>query len=290
MSDDAAQPPAHEPAAAPPHPPHPPQDPPAPAHHEHAHHEPAHHQHVHAKRPTHRTWGSFSVVAVLVLAGLLFTANARLAGGVDARQPQDLAGLVEAESDRAVALQEDVDRLQAEVDALTDAQVEQVPPQDAEVAALRSLAAGRVAVTGPGLTVRLWDAPADVPRPDWVTNDYLVVHQQDLQAVINSLWAGGAEAMSLQGQRVITTSAYRCVGNVLRLHGEIYSPPYEVRAIGDPEELLEALEASPEVQRYLDYVDAIGLGWSVDEETEIALDAYAGAGGLRYATVPEEGA
>ena len=239
-------------------------------------------------RPARHGWGSFAVVAVLIMAGVLFTANAKLAGGVDARQPQDLAGLVEVEADRAAVLQEEVDRLQAEVDELTDAVVVDLPKADADRAALTSFAAGRVAVTGPGVTVQLWDAPADVPRPDWVTNDYLVVHQQDLQAVINSLWAGGAEAMTLQGERVITTSAFRCVGNVLRLHGRIYSPPYVVQAIGDPEELVEALEASPDIQRYLDYVDAIGLGWSVDEESELELAAYTGAGGLRYADLPED--
>jgi len=237
-----------------------------------------------------RAWGTFGVIAVLMLAGILFTANARLAGGVDARQPQDLAGLVDAEADRAGTLADEVDRLQAEVDELTDAQVPTVSGEDAELAELTALAAGRVAVTGPGLTVKLWDAPTDVPRPDWVTNDYLVVHQQDLQAVINALWAGGAEAMSLQGERVISTSAYRCVGNVLRLHGQIYSPPYVVQAIGDPEELAEALEDSPEIQEYLDYVDVIGLGWSVDEETELELGAYTGAGDLRYASVPEDDA
>jgi uncharacterized protein YlxW (UPF0749 family) len=241
-----------------------------------------------APAPNRRVWGTFGVVAVLMLAGILFTANARLAGGVDARQPQDLAGLVNSESDRAGTLQDEVDDLQAEVNALTDAQVTTIPGADAEQAELVSLAAGRVAVTGPGLTVKLWDAPSDVPRPSWVTNDYLVVHQQDLQAVINALWAGGAEAMSLQGERVISTSAFRCVGNVLRLHGQIYSPPYVVRAIGDPEKLMAALDASPEVLNYRDYVDAIGLGWSVDTESELELDAYTGADELRYATVPED--
>lgn len=241
-----------------------------------------------AARPARYGWGTLAVVAVLMMAGVLFTANAKLAGGVDARQPQDLAGLVDVEASRVGVLQDEVDGLQGEVDRLTDAAVDHLPSADAERAALTALAAGRVAVTGPGVTVQLWDAPADVPRPDWVTNDYLVVHQQDLQAVINALWAGGAEAMTLQGERVITTSAFRCVGNVLRLHGQIYSPPYVVQAIGDPERLMEALEASPEVQRYQDYVDAIGLGWSVDEESELALAAYTGGSGLRYADVPEE--
>ena len=54
-------------------------------------------------------------------------------------------------------------------------------------------------------------------------------------------WAGGAEAMALQDQRVTATTAFRCVGNVLSLGGRVYSPPYEVRAIGDPRRLRVAL-------------------------------------------------
>ena len=240
------------------------------------------------RRPPGRSgWGTLGVVGVLALAGVLFTANARIAGGVDGRQPQDFAQLVQAESDRVGELQVQVDQLQGEVDRLTDAGSGEMPGQDTEQRELTAFAAGRVEVTGPGLVVRLWDAPDNVPRPDWVTNDYLVVHQQDLQAVINSLWAGGAEAMTLQDQRVISTSAFRCSGNVLRLHGQIYSPPYEVRAIGDPDTLLDALNASPEILEYLDYVDAIGLGWSVEQKTDLDLPPFSGNTEFRYAAVLE---
>jgi len=240
------------------------------------------------RRPPGRSgWGTFGLVGVLALAGVLFTANARIAGGIDARQPQDFAHLVQAESDRVGELQVQVDQLQGEVDRLTDAGSGQMPGVDPEARDLTAFAAGRVGATGPGLVVRLWDAPGNVPRPDCVTNDYLVVHQQDLQAVINSLWAGGAEAMTLQDQRVISTSAFGCVGNVLRLQGQLYSPPYEVRAIGDPDTLLDALHASPEILEYLDYVDAIGLGWSVEKRTDLDLPPYTGNTELRYAAVPE---
>lgn len=234
-----------------------------------------------------RGWGTLSVVGVLILAGVLFSANARIAGGVDARQPQDLAQLVEAEVARAAELQLQVDRLQSEVDAFTDAQTGDIPGADPETEEMVAVAAGRRAMTGPGVTVSLWDATPSPALPESTTNDDLVVHQQDLQAVINALWAGRAEAMSLQDQRVIATSAFRCVGNVLRLHGRIYSPPYVVRAIGDPDELLEALEASPEIQTYLQYVERLGLGWSVDVEESIELPAYSGSLHLTYAAIPD---
>ena len=69
-------------------------------------------------------------------------------------------------------------------------------------------------------------------RDAGVDPNQLVVHQSDLQAVVNALWAGGAEAMTIAGQRVIATSAVRCVGNTLLLNGRVFSPPFEVAAIG----------------------------------------------------------
>lgn len=232
-------------------------------------------------------WGTVGVAAVLVLAGFLFAANARLQGGTDARHAQDLPGLVQGELERADALATEVEELRSEVDALIDAGTGGDAVGDAAQTALVDLAAGRLPVAGTGITVRLTDAPANVPQPDWVVNDDLVVHQQDLQAVINALWAGGAEAMTLQGQRVISTSAFRCVGNVLVLHGRHYSPPYVVQAIGDPEDMHAALLASPAIRTYLEYVDLIGLGWSVSEEAEVRLPAYEGSLELRHATVPD---
>jgi uncharacterized protein YlxW (UPF0749 family) len=240
-----------------------------------------------ARRPAaSRGWSSIGVGVVLALAMVLFFANARLTGGVDARQPQDLAGLYEAEAARVAELEEEIVQLRAEVDALTG-ENDRIPAADPELLELTALAAGRVAVTGPGIVVRLWDADPTGPRPDWVTNDDLVVHQQDLEAVINALWAGGAEAMTLQGERVIATSAFRCVGNVLRLHGKIYSPPYEVRAIGDPERLRDALDASPEVRTYVEYAERLKLGWEVDEAASLDLPAYAGEPELAHASLPD---
>ena len=231
--------------------------------------------------------GAISVSLVLVLASLLFAANARLAGGVDAREPQDLAHLVEAEMERSAALAEEVQALSAEVDALTDGASTGMPAEDVEAVSRLALEAGRVPVAGPGLTVTLNDASPNAPRPDWVTNDMLVVHQQDIQAVINALWEGGAEAMTLQGERVVATSAFRCVGNVLLLHDQVFSPPYAVQVIGDPDVLRSALRESEAIANYLEYVDAVGLGWSVQDHETIELPAYEDTLQLEHAGVPE---
>ncbi len=228
--------------------------------------------------------GAIGVVVVLIIAGFLFAANARIAGD-DAREPADLRSLVRAELDRADTAAQEVADLRTEVDSLTDQQTgASHADTDPEVIA----AAGWIAVSGPGLEVRLWDAPPGASRPDWASNADLVVHQQDLQVVVNALWAGGAEAMALQDQRVVSTSAFRCVGNVLILQGRTYSPPYVVRAIGDVDSMLVALENDPQIQTYLEYVDALGLGWSVTEQDEMTLPAYDGPAELAHAHVLTE--
>ena len=230
--------------------------------------------------------GTLSVALVLALSGALFAANAKFARASGERHPQDLRELAQVETDRVERLSTEVDDLRAVVDDLTASENAGTPVGEPSTAYV--VEGGIVPVTGPGVTVRLDDAPADSPRREDALPDTLVVHQQDLQAVMNALWAGGAEAMTLMDQRVISTSAFQCVGNVLKLHGRVYSPPYVVRAIGNPDDLRKALNASPAVQLYLRDAAEVGLGWSVtDADQPLELAAYSGTTELRSATVPD---
>ncbi|WP_146847519.1 DUF881 domain-containing protein [Cellulomonas terrae] len=230
--------------------------------------------------------GTLSVALVLALSGALFAANAKFARASGDRHPQDLRELAQVETERVARLSTEVDSLRAVVDDLTAAQNAGSPVGEPSTGYL--IEGGVLPVTGPGVTVRLEDAPVDSPRREDADPDSLLVHQQDLQAVINALWAGGAEAMSLMDQRVISTSAFQCVGNVLKLHGRVYSPPYVVRAIGNPDDLRKGLDASPAVQLYVRDAAEVGLGWSVtDADEPLELDAYSGATELSAATVPD---
>jgi uncharacterized protein YlxW (UPF0749 family) len=232
--------------------------------------------------------GTLSVALVLALSGALFAANAKFAQASGERHPQDLRELAQVETDRVQQLATEVDELRAEVDTLTGGENAAAGTDIGTPSTGYLVEGGLVPVTGPGVTVRLDDAPTDSPRRDSVSPDVLVVHQQDLQAVMNALWAGGAEAMELMDQRVISTSAFQCVGNVLKLHGRLYSPPYVVRAIGNPADLRRALLASSAVQSYMRDAADVGLGWSVtDANDPLQLAAYSGATELSSATVPD---
>lgn len=237
----------------------------------------------------HGGWRLLVPVAAL-LAGVLFATSAETSAGTDLRAGRrlDLTELI-AEQERAVVAQADrLGQLQAEVAELG----EQAGAGDADVAAAQAEAealapdVGLTALHGPGLSVSLDDAPTadDGTLPVGARADDVVVHQSDIQAVVNAMWAGGAEAMTLMGDRIIATSAVRCVGNTLLLHGRTYSPPFTVVAIGDPERMRVALDASRYVGLFRDAVAAFGLGYDVGDLDDVTVPAYEGPLGVGLAS------
>lgn len=241
-------------------------------------------EHPHARRRRVLARAPLSVAVVLMLAAVLFVVSARQARDPATRRPQNLTELVQAQSSKVEQLTNQVNDLSAQVHQLTDQADAAAGQSVGAVPAGYAIESGSTPVSGPGLVVRLNDAPAQ-GAPSDISPDVLVVHQQDLQAVMNALWAGGAEAMELMDQRVVSTSAVRCVGNVLRLHGRVYSPPYEVRAIGNAAAMRAALNASPAVRAYERDAQRVGLGWEVNDNGNLQMPAYA-ATQLDHASVP----
>jgi uncharacterized protein YlxW (UPF0749 family) len=205
------------------------------------------------------------------------------AHGIDLRPGRntDLVSLVQSQSRRNADLTRQLTTVRAEVDQLARNAYE---GSDFEPQLTRAASAtGLRPVTGPAVTVTLDDAPATV-APNGIDPDLLVVHQQDIQAVVNALWSGGAEAMTVQGQRVISTTGIKCVGNTVVLHGVPYAPPYIVAAIGDPARLEAALATAMAVRIYKQYVAAYGLKYDQRTQTRVTFPAHEGSLDLQYAT------
>lgn len=227
---------------------------------------------------------------MFTFAGALFVTTSVNANGLDLRESSitDLNHVVRSERSHVTEQQDRVTGLTRDVSALSrlvsDAEVEELQTQ---IDRLRR-PAGFTAVTGPGLTVTLTDAPKEAidaanADPDGVSPDELIVHQQDIQAVVNALWAGGAQAMTIQDQRVISTTGIKCVGNTVMLHGVPYSPPYRISAIGSPSDLQASLDDSDYVDAYRSFVDTFGLGYQVDTSLRLDFPGYQGISTLKYA-------
>jgi uncharacterized protein YlxW (UPF0749 family) len=233
---------------------------------------------------------SVLVPVVALAAGLLFATSGRTAEGTDLRGGEVLAlsGLIKQRDASITRQEQELAGLQGEVQRLT----QQAASRDGAVAAAQAqgdqgaVSAGLVALTGPGVEITLDDAPtrSDGVLPAGATPDDLVIHQSDVQAVVNAVWAAGADGVAIMGKRLVATSAVRCVGNVLLLQGRTYSPPFVVTAIGSGAAVRAQLAASPEVAILQQAVNAYGLTLSVRNRSTVGLPAYDGPLDMSYAT------
>ena len=185
-----------------------------------------------------------------------------------------LVDLIEEQQRQAADLRAEVARLRADVDAERSAGATRSggAALQAEEARTTATSAGLVPVTGPGLEVTLVDSKLDAPPSGGNVND-LVIHSQDVQAVVNALWRAGSEAIAINGQRLVSTSAVLCVGNTLLLNGSVHSPPYEVTAIGASRAVFESDQL---VRQLHTDADAFGLRFSVEQGERLRVPAYAG--------------
>ncbi|MGW4883497.1 DUF881 domain-containing protein [Streptomyces murinus] len=227
--------------------------------------------------------------AVFALAGLIFFTSFDTAKGTDIRQDGSLlklSDLIQQRSRKNKDLDESNASLRDGVESLAKSDGGSSTAQDRRLTGLEK-SAGTQELTGKAVTVTLNDAPpnatAKLPGYPPPQPDYLVIHQQDLQAVVNALWQGGAKGIKVMDQRLISTSAVRCVGNTLILQGRVYSPPYKITAIGDPGRLQQSLADSKAIQTYMVYVNVYGLGWKVTDDGTVTLPGYSGTVDLHYA-------
>jgi uncharacterized protein YlxW (UPF0749 family) len=208
--------------------------------------------------------------------------SAMHAQGTDLRPARntDLVSLVQSQSRHNTELTRRLADLRRDVDGLAarDSDQSDLGPELSR----HSRRVGLTPVSGPAITVTLDDAPSTVAA-NGIEPDLLVVHQEDIQAVVNALWSGGAEAMTIQGQRVISTTAVKCVGNTVVLHGIPYGPPYVISAIGDPARLRAALADSEPIQIYQQYVDSYGLVFREKSDPLAHFPGHEGSTDLAYA-------
>jgi len=236
-----------------------------------------------------RSLWRFGVPIVCVLAGLLLSTTHGVSGGDEIRR-SDSPRLVDLVREASAG----VDRLSTrrdEMAATLDNHHGGSPGADAALAAITHRSdilaeqAGLDPIRGPGLVITLNDAQrdADGRYPIDAAPDDLVVHQQDISAVLNALWSAGAEGIQMQDQRIIATSAPLCVGNTLLLNGRTYSPPYVISAVGNVDAMQAALAAAPLVTLYKQYVLRFQLGYTEQAHDQLELVGHTAPVRMRYA-------
>lgn len=142
------------------------------------------------------------------------------------------------------------------------------------------IAAGLVPLEGPGLVLQLEDSGSPVP-PGESVGDY-VVSGQDIRTLVEELWLAGADAIAINDERVVASSAILDIGGLLLVNQAYLAPPYRITAIG-PDDLFDALSGSA---GFVDFVrarvDTYGIRVSFAEPGSVSVPAYAGSVSLRY--------
>lgn len=219
---------------------------------------------------------------------MIFVVSAQSSDGLDLRpgRTQSLAELVQNESDqyqrirdRAAEMSRDVDRLSGQVD---DTGVRRARREANELEG----PAGFSEVQGEGLTVVLADAPLEVREESDENINLLIVHQQDIQAVVNAMWRSGAEAITIQGQRLISTTGIKCAGNSVELQGVPYPQPFVIQAVGDPDRLQAGIDSDAYVSLYRSQAadPSVAIGWEMEQTEHVVAPAYEGVRRLTHAT------
>ena len=142
--------------------------------------------------------------------------------------------------------------------------------------------AGRVAVEGEGIIITMNDS-SNTAKAGENQNLYLI-HDDDILRVINELRAAGAEAISINGQRLTAMSEIRCAGPTLSVNNVRSAPPYEISAIGDKKSLENSIKMRGGVE---DTLKIWGIQISVETKDKIYIPAYKGSANHFYAKIAD---
>ncbi|RBY84707.1 DUF881 domain-containing protein [Blastococcus sp. TF02A-26] len=234
------------------------------------------------EQPARRTWGRVAVALVMVAAGLLAAVTYHLtAAGAEGRQEVRAALIADIDDAQDVtdALAADLEEARAAVATAQESALTASAEGREVLGALDAAEqmAGTVAVTGPGLLVTLADAEAEA-EDDPVGGDAEAdprgrIRDDDIQVVVNALWAAGAEAVSINGQRLSATTAIRFAGEAVLVDFRPVTNPYEISAIGDPQTLRSRFLTVPEVIGLAGTSEAFGLRFDFAERDELSLPA-----------------
>lgn len=138
--------------------------------------------------------------------------------------------------------------------------------------------AGLSAVEGPGVVVTMKDATGEQAAAQDAQNS--VIHEGDLRTVVNELLASGAEAVSLNEERLVSTSSIRCVGPTVLVNNTRIAPPFVIKAIGDSKTLEAGLLIKDGIAEVL---KSYGIGVDIQTSETVTVPAYKGAITFKYA-------
>ncbi len=230
-------------------------------------------------------------VIVAVLGFMLAMAFNTNAVGLGARpvRSSSLTGAVRDMERQRASLQKRLAELRASMSELEGKAAEEAGMRESFSLELQQAraAAGLTSVMGPGVEVVLADA-AQVPAGS-DPNDS-VIHDYDVSTVVNALMNSGAEAVSINGERVVATTAIRCAGNTILVNSTRLGNPYTIRAIGDPAKLEDGVLSDDEASSiFSTYTTRYGLTTRLSRAGSLTVPGFGGSLRPDYARSAKDG-
>ncbi|MET7737822.1 DUF881 domain-containing protein [Streptomyces sp. NPDC005402] len=217
----------------------------------------------------------------LVLAALVVTvgaAQARVAAPVVAKEREELIDRIDRETETADRLEKSVDQLRDDVSTRQREALKQ--SGDSGQADLVGILSGAVEVHGPGVKLVVNDAKEAStgggdgnPRETSGFSDTGRVRDRDMQRVVNGLWESGAEAISINGQRLTALSAIRAAGDAILVDNKPLVPPYTVLAVGDGQRLSTRFQDSADGLYLHALEENYGIRTAISAEDDLRLPA-----------------
>lgn len=202
----------------------------------------------------------------------------------DRRKTLELVRTLEAERNKLSA---EITEIRGRMADLEDAagKRESVSKQMQDQLNRSRIEAGLTGIRGPGVLVEL----SDSPRTPANTEDpyFFIIHDVDLQALVNELWASGAEAVSINEQRIVARTSIRCVGPTILVNGVRLTAPYLVKGIG-PGDLETALRMPGGFLDSMAPLVSRGGQVKVTRSSELAIAPYEGSLAFRYGQAYED--
>jgi len=232
-------------------------------------------------------WNVSLIIAGLIL-GFFFAAQWNIAPDDSSlptlRTREDLAVTIRHLEQEQESLKQEIERLrraleQQQQQAATNTRLLTGLTEELEV---QRAAAGLYPLNGPGIRVILADSDRETIPPGSDANLF-IIHEYDLRDTVNVLWTANAEAIAINGERMVGTTSIYCVGSTILVNDTRLSPPYVIEVIGDPGSLEKALSGTPYLQDLRARAKSYGLQFRIVREKEITIPAYRGSFAIRHA-------
>ena len=219
--------------------------------------------------------GHISIAFVCMVLGFMLALQFRIAMEQRASLPHQR---IEELSARLLETEKERDALQNQVASLQKLSASAENEEGKKALESLSLRSGLVPLMGPGVIVTIDDSKIASKAGD--NQNLYIIHDDDLLKVINELRAAGAEAISVNGQRLVATSEIRCAGPTLSVNNVRSAPPYEIRAIGDAATLENSLKMRGGVAETL---HVWGIQLNIEVSQNVTVPAYKGITQFNYA-------